>query len=127
MTYKRIKTGKLGETLALRYLKRSGYRIIEKNFKTKQGEIDIIGEDNGCISFIEVRSSDSDAFGKPEYSIDIRKQKRIAKAALMYIKQKHLEGSDCRFDVVCIEDTNSPFPKINLIKNAFELDNWYRY
>lgn len=127
MTFRRIRTGKKGEGLALACLKRQGYKIIEKNYKTKQGEVDIIANDKDCISFIEVRSRNTERFGAPEYSINREKQNQIAKIALSYIKRYGLEDRDCRFDIVCIEDVNSAFPKIKLIKNAFELDTWYRY
>lgn len=127
MSFARINTGKRGEDLALRYLKKQGYRIIERNFKTRQGEIDIIACDNDCISFVEVRSRSADNLGLPEDSIDRRKQKQIAKVALAYIKRRRLEDRNCKFDVICVEDANSVSPKVRLIKNAFELDPWYRY
>ena len=126
MTFKRISTGKKGEELAASFLRSKGYKIIENNFRTRHGEIDIIADD-GCVSFIEVRSLNSKGFGLPEHSVNRRKQDQIAKAALMYIKIKKLEDRDCRFDVVSIEDVDSDSPKIRLIKNAFELNERYRY
>ncbi len=126
MTFKRIATGKKGEEAAVSFLKIQGYKIIEKNFRTRHGEIDIIADD-GCISFVEVRSVNSGRFGLPEHSINRRKQNQIAKAALMYIKTKGLENKDCRFDVVSVEDADSNSPKVRLIKNAFELNERYRY
>ncbi|MBU4342643.1 MAG: YraN family protein [Candidatus Omnitrophica bacterium] len=127
MTIARIKSGELGEALAASYLKKQGYKIIEKNYRTRYGEIDIIGDDKGCISFVEVRSSNNTRFDSPEYSIDRTKQNKLAKMALSYIKRRHLEEDDCRFDVVCIEGVNSDSPKVRLIKNAFELNSWYKY
>jgi len=127
MTIAKIKLGKTGEALALSYLQKQGYKIIEKNFRTKYGEIDIVGDDKGCISFVEVRSSNNTRFDSPEYSIDRTKQDKLARMALSYIKRGHLEDRDCRFDVVCIEEVDSKSPKIRLIRNAFELSPWYRY
>ena len=126
MTFKRISTGKKGEELATSFLRSQGYKIIENNFRTRHGEIDIIADD-GCVSFIEVRSLNSKGFGLPEHSVNRRKQNQITKTALMYIKIKKLEDRDCRFDVVSVEGTDSDSPKIRLIKNAFELDERYRY
>lgn len=126
MTFKRILTGKKGEGLAATFLKSQGYKIIENNFRTRHGEIDIIADD-GCIAFIEVRSLNSKGFGLPEHSINRRKQNQISKTALMYIKIKKLEGRDCRFDVVSVEDVDSDSPKVRLIKNAFEINERYRY
>lgn len=127
MTLARINSGKKGEDLALGFLRRQGYSIIAKNYKTRLGEIDIIGKDKSYISFVEVRSTNSRVFEAPEHTIDRRKQTQIAKVALSYIKRYSLEDKDCRFDVVCIEGVDSVSPNIRLIKNAFDLDPRYRY
>lgn len=127
MTFARIDSGKKGEELAVSFLKKQGFRIIARNYKIRLGEIDIIGKDKDCISFIEVRSTNSRIFEGPEYTIDRRKQGQIAKAALSYIKRYGLEDKDCRFDVICIEGVDSASPNIRLIKNAFDLDPRYRY
>ena len=127
MTFARINSGKKGEDLALSFLKKQGYSIIAKNYKTRLGEIDIIGKDKSCVSFVEVRSTNSRVFEAPEHTIDRRKQRQIAKAALSYIKRYSLEDKDCRFDVVCIGGVDSVSPNIRLIKNAFDLDPRYRY
>ncbi len=127
MTFKRIGTGKKGEGLALSYLREQGYRIIGRNYKTAQGEIDIIGDDGGCISFLEVRSMNAGGPGSPEYTINRRKQGQITKVVLSYIKKYRLEDRNCRFDVVCIESVDGASPKVRLIRNAFELDARYGY
>ena len=113
--------------MAVDFLKKQGFRIIARNYKTRLGEIDIIGRDKGCISFIEVRSLNSRIFEAPEYTIDRRKQGQISKAALSYIKRYGLEDKDSRFDVVCVEGVDSASPNIRLIKNAFDLEPHYRY
>lgn len=125
--FQKIDAGKKGEGLAASYLIKQGYKIIEKNYRTKLGEIDIIADDNGCTSFIEVRSKNTPEFGLPEDTIHKRKQAQITKAALAYIKKFHLENVSCRFDVVCIDNVDMNFPEIRLIKNAFELDSRYAY
>jgi len=127
MTLARLRTGKKGEELACWFLEEQGYRIIEKNYRTRFGEIDIIGDDKGFISFVEVRTRAGDDPGSPEDSIGFRKQNQIARSALAYIKSKHLEDRDCRFDVVCVKNINSVSPRMSLIKNAFELNSRYRY
>lgn len=127
MRLTRLDSGRKGEDLAQAFLKKQGYRIIGRNYKTRLGELDIIGEDRGTVVFIEVRSASSKAFGSPEYSIDRKKKNQIAKIAVSYIKERGLENRDCRFDVVCVEGVNSPEPKLNLIKNAFALEVQYRY
>lgn len=107
-------------------MRKNGYKIIEKNYKTKLGEIDIIADDKGVISFVEVRSKNSPRFGLPEETINKKKEAQISKAAMAYIKQYNLMDKSCRFDVVCIQGVDSPEPEIRLIKNAFELDNKWR-
>lgn len=127
MTFSRLASGKRGEILALSYLKRKGYEIIEKNYKTKSGEIDIIGRDKDYICFIEVRTKKNRRFGTPLDSIDKRKRDHIAKAALAYIKTKGLEDKKCRFDVVSVEKMNLFSVDVKLIKDAFELNPRYTY
>ena len=127
MTFARISSGRKGERIAASYLKNRGYKIISKNYRTKLGEIDIIGDDNGCISFIEVRSMNGGQLGSPEYTINRKKQDQIAKTALLFIKRRGLEDKDCRFDVLCVEGVDGPFPKIKLTKNAFDLPSGYNY
>jgi putative endonuclease len=127
MTLEKIKSGKSGEDLAVACLSKEGYKIIERNYRTKLGEIDIIADCKGCVCFVEVRAKNSLAFGSPEDTIIKKKQHQITKAALVYIKRHKLEDHSCRFDVVCVEEVGSIRPKIRLIKNAFELDSRYSY
>jgi len=127
MTFARVNSGKSGEDQAVSYLKKEGYKIIERNYRTKLGEIDIIAEHKGCICFVEVRAKNNPDFGLPEETIVKKKQLQISKAALIYIKSRGLEDRNCRFDVVSVKGVDSPSPQINLIKNAFELDSRYSY
>ena len=127
MTFSRINSGKMGEDLAVSCLLKQGYKIIERNYRTKLGEIDIIADCKGCVCFVEVRAKNSLSFGAPEETIIKRKQLQIAKAALLYIKKYKLQDKSCRFDVVSIEGVDRPVPEVRLIENAFELDSKYRY
>jgi putative endonuclease len=126
MTLARIESGKSGEKLAVSYLQGEGYKIIERNYRTRLGEIDIIADCKGCTCFVEVRAKNSPAFGLPEETILKKKQLQISKAALAYIKQFKLEDRSCRFDVVCIDGVESLKPQVRLIKNAFDLDSAWR-
>jgi len=112
--------GKNSESLAAIYLKRQGYRIIEQNYRTRMGEIDIIAKDNETIAFIEVKSRSSAAFGSPKYAITLQKRRKISKLAQQYLKSTHQSHVRARFDVVAIF-SNSGRDTIELIKNAFEL------
>jgi putative endonuclease len=112
--------GKNNESLAAIYLKRQGYLIIEQNYRTRMGEIDIIAKDNETIAFVEVKSRSSAAFGSPKHAITLQKKRKISKVALQYLKSTHQSHVRARFDVVAIF-SNSGRDTIELIKNAFEL------
>lgn len=112
--------GKNNESLAAVYLKRRGYCILEQNYRTRLGEIDIIAKDSETIAFIEVKSRSSVAFGSPKYAVTLQKQRKISKVALQYLKSTHQSHVRARFDVVAIF-SDSGHETIELIKNAFEL------
>jgi putative endonuclease len=120
MRNRRQKFGERGETLAARYLKRSGYKIIEQNYRTKLGEIDIIARENKTIVFIEVKSRRSIRYGSPKWAVTPDKQRRISKVALYYLKTTEQSDIKARFDVVAIT-SNRDQPQIEIVKNAFEL------
>lgn len=95
--------GKEGEAVAAEYLRRKGYRVIEENYRTRRGEIDLICEQKGSIIFVEVKTRKSLYFGHPEEAVDSRKRKKVVEIALNYLAEKNLNGKvDCRFDVVAI-------------------------
>jgi len=116
--------GKSGEEIATSLLKENGYKILARNFKTKIGEIDIIARDKDTISFVEVKTRHSDKFGLPQEAISSSKQRQISKAALAYLKDNNLLNNKARFDVVSVIISQNQ-PKIDLIKNAFELEERY--
>jgi putative endonuclease len=110
--------GQRGEVLAVRYLKNRGYRIIEQNFKTPIGEIDIIAYDGETLVFIEVKTRESMAYGRPFESVHYHKRRKIASVASLYLKRlKHIPP--CRFDVLSIHYKDGR-PEYELIKDAFE-------
>ncbi|NEZ46069.1 YraN family protein [Clostridium niameyense] len=116
--------GYFGEAIASKYLQNSSYIIIEKNFRCKIGEIDIIAKDNDYICFIEVKSRYSTCYGSPCEAVNYYKQKKLYKTAQMYIIKNHLFNKfNFRFDVVeVVFNKNTNKPSIKLIKNAFQLD-----
>ncbi|MDP2937962.1 MAG: YraN family protein [Candidatus Omnitrophota bacterium] len=118
--------GKKGEEIAVGLLKENGYKILIRNYKTKLGEIDIIASDKDTICFIEVKTRQSDRFGLPSEAISGSKQRQISKVALMFLKEKGLLDKKARFDVVSILYSKDK-PQVDLIKNAFELDNDFVY
>ncbi len=114
-------TGAIGEKLASKFLKKQGYKIVEKNFRTSLGEIDIIALDRGTITFVEVKTRKSTTFGYPQEAVSSKKQKKISQVASMYLNQKNLNSEKARFAVVAILLSPDQTDKIELIKDAFEL------
>ncbi len=114
------KTGKIGEDIAIDFLKKKGYKIIERNYKCVFGEVDIVARDRGDIVFIEVKSRRSEYFGDPTDAVDFNKQKKISKIALNYLNEKRLDNHDARFDVIAIKLSPNG-NTVELIENAFEL------
>lgn len=124
MSKEHLYLGKSGEELAAGLLKENGYKILLRNYKTKLGEIDIIAKDKGTVCFIEVKTRHSDRFGLPFEAISTFKQRQIAKVALLFLKRNNLLERKARFDVVSIVYWKDR-PKLDLIKDAFELDGRY--
>lgn len=121
MALDRISFGKLGEKEAERVLKKNGYRIIEKNYRCRYGEIDLIARDGDVVAFVEVKTRGGDAFGTPKCSVDKRKQGRIITTSEVYMSEKGLTDQAVRFDVVSIEARGGGYT-VELIKNAFGED-----
>jgi putative endonuclease len=111
-------TGIKGEELAVTFLKRKGYRILQRNFKTPVGEIDIIAEEGNTLVFVEVKTRTDDSFGHPFEAVDFRKKEKLRKVALSYLKQCKKELPS-RFDVLSIEMDRGK-SRIEHIIDAFE-------
>ena len=112
--------GQEGEDRAAQFLLRQGYRILERNYRTRSGEIDLIALHRGIVVFVEVKTRTNSAFGAPEQAVTPAKQRRMIKAALGYINHRKLHQVPCRFDVVAINAAAEK--ELELIENAFEMD-----
>ncbi|MFH1191504.1 MAG: YraN family protein [Candidatus Omnitrophota bacterium] len=115
-----LEFGKAAENAASRFLKAKGYKILERNYKNKFGEIDIIAQQDGVICFVEVKARHSLKLGVPQEAVTIRKQKQICRVAVCYLKSSNLLERSARFDVLALLYLNGQ-PQISLITNAFEL------
>ena len=119
----RYALGDRGEVAASAYLKKQGYKILEKNYRCKMGEIDLIAEKNGRLSFVEIKARSSDHFGKPEESVHAVKQRKLVQLAQWYLKS-HPEWASkpVGFDVIAVTwDGGDGKPAIRHIPNAFTL------
>jgi putative endonuclease len=113
------KAGDAGEEIAVSYLIKNGYTIIERNFRFGHGEIDIIAKKNGVLIFIEVKTRRSLEFGEPEYAVTMPKQNQIRKIASAYLYEKEIKDQDCRLDVIAILFEKNNKYTLNHIENAF--------
>lgn len=115
--------GNFGEDVAEKFLDKNGYKIIERNFNCRFGEIDIIAMDNNCLVFVEVKTRSGNRYGAPHYAINYYKKRHLKLSASLYISLKRLNNYCARFDVVEIfakyADNNFITDEINIIKNAF--------
>jgi len=113
--------GQEAEHLAEGFLRLRGYKIVDRNFRTPMGEIDLVGLDGRTVVFVEVRSRSSTEFGLPSETVTRRKQSRIARAAGVYAAQRRLGNAETRFDVVAVKwREQAGEPEIELTKGAFE-------
>jgi len=120
MTATRTQLGRQGESLAIDFLKKNNYKILQKNYRCVFGEIDIIALKKNVLSFIEVKARSSVRFGLPQEAITARKQRKISQVALEFMQRHRIEDKQARFDVVAVQVTPAGH-HIELIENAFEL------
>ncbi|MBM7623536.1 YraN family protein [Sporohalobacter salinus] len=111
--------GKLGEELATRYLKNTGYDIIKRNYTCRIGELDIIAAKANYLIFVEVKTKQNFKFGHPREEVNYHKRQKLQQVARYYISQHPKEGVDYRFDVVGILYHNQDNYQISHIENAF--------
>ena len=111
--------GRSGEEVALEYLCKNRYKIIERGFRFLRGEIDLIARDGPTLVFIEVKTRHVSSFGYPEESVNFAKRSQIRRIARGYLLKNTLEDVECRFDVLTLTIEYSGHWSINHIKNAF--------
>lgn len=115
-----LSLGHSGERIAEDFLRKKGYKVLLKNYRSPLGEIDLICLDHLTYVFIEVKTSSSLDFGIPALRVNAKKQRQVVQAALSFLKQRGKFHCDCRFDVVSILITKGQVPEIEHIENAFE-------
>lgn len=110
--------GKKGEDIAEKILLGEGYKILDRNYRTREGEIDIVAMDDEYIVFIEVKSGASKKYGAPEEKVTPGKIRKIIKAAQKYLEEKGMENTPWRIDVLALEFEKGKLKEKRLIKNA---------
>jgi len=118
-------TGIKGEEEAARFLARCGYAILDKNVRTRAGEIDLVAKEGKTLVFVEVKTRKDLAGDPPQAAVNTRKQNRLGKLAHGYLKQKRMREIPCRFDVVSvIVNDEGGVKAIRHIPNAFSVGAW---
>ena len=121
MTRARKELGNSGEDLAVGELSRRGYAIVARGYRTRYGEIDVIGEDGGVLVFVEVRRKSGEGCGAAAESVTRDKQRRVARMAADYLARRGLyDKCAVRFDVVAIDDKPEGTPVVTVIQAAFD-------
>jgi len=108
------------EDAAADFLRRRGYKIAQRNFATRLGEIDIVALDDAMVVFVEVKSRSADDFGAPEVAVDKAKRARLRRVAQLFLERHNLTDMPCRFDVIAL--TRAPSGEgwdIELFQDAF--------
>jgi putative endonuclease len=118
-TDRRQSLGKLGEDLACAELRRRGYAILARRYRTRFGEIDIVASHAGRIVFVEVKARATCQFGDGAESVTAGKQRRIGQMAIDYLARRRMPDRPCRFDVVSV-DCSSAFPVVEVYPDAFD-------
>jgi putative endonuclease len=117
----RTELGKWAEDQACRALARRGYAILERRYRSRRGEIDIIARDRGVLVFIEVKSRRTLTCGSPASGVTAQKQQRLLRLAAQYLQRHGLTNAPCRFDVVSVYcPSASEPPRIDHLQSAFD-------
>lgn len=111
--------GQHGEELACRELRRRGYAIVARRYRTRHGEIDIVAMDEGVLVFVEVKTRSDRRFGSPLAAVTPFKQRRLTRMALDYLVRSRTTGAPCRFDVVSVAISRGK-SRVEVVTNAFE-------
>ena len=116
-----LSVGERGESIAEAYLLGRGFTILEKNYRGKTGEIDIVAREGDTIVFVEVKARRNLAYGPPQLAVTPFKQRQISRTALTWLAHHRKPNAIARFDVIAILVPDHEVPQIEHIRNAFEL------
>ncbi|WP_124727613.1 YraN family protein [Staphylospora marina] len=120
MTDRRKATGRAGEEAAARFLSRKGLNILDRNWSSRLGELDLVAVDGDTLVFVEVRTTGGDRFGHGFQSVDLNKQRKVRRLAAQYLQMHRLHDRPVRFDVVSVRvDRNLEVLHVEHIPGAF--------
>jgi putative endonuclease len=122
------RTGIRGETYAYWYLRRHGYVLVARNYRSPgmKGEIDMVGYDGQVLAFVEVKTRSaaeqkdpSKPLARPEEAVNWEKRRNVTRMARQFLRARRIESAECRFDVMAIENRAGARPEVRLHKGAF--------
>ena len=113
-------TGDLGEDAAARYLETRGFKVLDRNWRFRQWELDLVCRDRDTIVFVEVKTRRAGSMASPADALTPKKQARLIKAASHYLTRNDLWDAPCRFDLAAVTDTGTSMD-VDLVENAFDL------
>ena len=111
-------SGRLGEDAACKYLKKKRYQILERNYHTRYGEIDIVAKKGDCVAFVEVKTRSATDYGMPSEAVTLSKQQKIIKTAQTYIQEQDLDAV-FSVDIIEVLLEKGKVASLNHIENAF--------
>ena len=120
MTRERLDLGRRGEDLALKRIKRMGYRCLVRNYRCPLGEVDLVARDGDTLVFIEIKTRRGTSLGYAKEAVDRRKRRQLSKVALAYMKEHGCLDAKSRFDVVAVH-LRGEREEIEVVQNAFDL------
>lgn len=116
------KLGSRGEVLAWNFLRKNGYTLVEKNFRTRFGEIDVVTKRGEYWVFVEIKTRRNANFGFPEEAVDRKKQRRLTSAAEAFLEKRHLGDPPVRFDVLTVTWDGVREPQFLIVEDAFQCE-----
>jgi putative endonuclease len=118
---RRASFGKRGEDLACEELQRRGYVILDRRFRTRSGEIDIVAREGTDIVFVEVKARSDRSFGDPFEAVTWRKRRRLSQMAESYLFLRRMTAAPCRFDVVSVME-HAGSVQVDVLRHAFNFE-----
>jgi putative endonuclease len=125
--HEHLRRARLGEQAARRYLEKAGLKFLVANYRTPRGELDLVFRDGDCLIFIEVKTRSSEDWTRPATAVDTRKQRRLSRAALWYLRRIGQPRVKIRFDIVEVLLEEGHVREIRHLPNSFPLSPPWRY
>ena len=122
-----LRHGELGERAAKRHLRRSGLKFLTANFRSPNGEMDLVFRDQDCLVFVEVKTRSSEEWSRPAAAVDAERRRRLTRAALDYLRLLKNPLVKVRFDIVEVLLQNSRVREVRHLQNSFPMEKPYRY